>query len=490
MAKAFLSRLLFFLLTGCLLLGGSVPAGAQSRIKATAFQYQPDLSEDQYNQRIRQKTLPLDESRFIILSRKSKNDYSVVLYHSDLKKSWEAPLPLSDTEELEAFSHNGQSALVLTHRKSAAGGSQSIYGTLIDLQTGQKRAPKKLFEAPASSRRIGTALSPDGNKLVAFQYLNQQDQLKAIVAAVFDGNLTQLKEQTYSFRDLSGIQSATVRIDNSGHQYVALLTSKATRLSVRRYPLSAAPMTAMDIQIGGMFDGQRVYMLDTFFAVQPDNQVYGAAICADDKTGQYHSLKVVRFDFGTGEMKLAPPFGFSPQYLAELNKLAKSGSSPTKRLEDIYLSDLVVSPEKDLLVVAEKKYNEGPGKAYVARELHLFAYDSFLNPTWHSLVNKHQTASAQEGFSGISYQARVFGSDVHLLTLETLQGKTDLFARKINLKNGTSAMPSPLGLQVSGKEKLAYLKDFTTWLNEKTILAVLRPSKKSSALQLSRIIRK
>lgn len=488
MTNAFKSGLFFLLLTAYLLLTGSQPAGAQSRLKTTPFPYQPDLSGDAYNLRIKQKNLPLDNSRFITLGRKSENSYRMVLYHADLKKGWEAALPLSDAEELEAFSHNGQSALVLTHRKSA--GTQSVYGTLVDLQTGRKSPAKKLFEAPASSRRIGTALSADGNKLLLFQYLNQQDQLKAMTATVFDGSLRQLQERTYNFRDLSGIQSATVRIANNGDQYISLITSKATRLSVRRYPFAGPEMKAMDLQIGGMFDGRLVYIFDTFFALQADHQLYAAAICADDKTGQYHSLKVVRFDFGAGEMKFAPEFLFSPQYLAGLNTLAKSGSPPVKRLEDIYLTDLVVSPEKDLLVIAEKKYNEGPGKPYVARELHLFAYDSFLNPTWHSLVHKHQVAAAGEGFRAISYQARLFGNSLQLLTLETLSGKTDLYVRTINLKNGTSAPPAPLGLQVSGQQSLAYLKDFTAWLDEKNILAVLKPLKKSSALQLGKITRK
>jgi hypothetical protein len=412
------------------------------------------------------------------------------LYHPDLKKGWTADLVLGDQEELEAFSHNGQSVLVLTLRKTAAPGSQSIYGTRIDLQTGQKSSPQKIFEAPAASRRIGTALSPDGNKLVTFQYLNQQDQLKAITATVFDGDLKKLQDRDYSFRDLSGIQSASVRIDNSGNQYVSLITNKATKLSVRRYPLAQGEIKAMDIQVGGMFEGHLVYIFDTFFAVQPDNQVYAAAIVADDKTGQYHSLKVVGFDFGAGEMKFAPEFLFSPQYLSDTNKLIPNGSTPSKRLEDIYLTDLVLSPEKDLLVVAEKKYNEAPGKPFVAQQMHLFAYDSFLNPTWHSLVHKHQTASADEGFSGISYRARVFGNTFQVLTLETLNGKTDLFTRKINLKTGASAAPTPLGVQVSSRESMAYLKDFTAWLNEKSIIAVLKPSRKSAALQLSRVTTK
>jgi hypothetical protein len=490
MRKALEPGLLILLLTAWFLLAGTKPGCAQSKIKATAFQYQPDLSEDKYNQRIKQKTLPLDDARFIILNRKAEHAYSLTCYQSDLKKTWEVALPLAENEALEAFSHNGHSALVLTHRSPAGSGIQSIYGTLIDLQTGRKSPSQQLFEAPASSRRIGTALSPDGNKLVTFQYINQQDQLQAIAATVFDGNLSKIKDHTYHLRDLRGIQSANVRIDNTGNQYLSLITNKATRLSVRRYTNTEAEVKAMDLQIGGMFDGRQVYIFDTFFAVQANNQVYAAAICADDKTGEYHSLKVVRFDFGAGDMKFAPEFVFSPQYLTQVNAQAKTGSPPAKRLEDIYLTDLILSAEMDLLVVAEKKYQEGPSEPFVAREMHLFAYDNFLNPTWHSLVNKHQTATTQEGFSGISYKGRIFHNHFHLLTLEKLNGKTDLLTRKINLKTGISAAPTPLGLQVSSQENLAYLKDFTAWLNEKNILAVVKPAKKSSALELRKVTRK
>lgn len=246
-------------------------------------------------------------------------------------------------------------------------------------------------------------------------------------------------------------------------------------------------MKAMDIQLGGLFEGQQVYLFDTFFSVQPDDQVYAAAICAEEKTGQYHSLKVVRFDFKAGEMKFAPEFRFTPQYLAELNKLSP-GAAPVKRLEDIYLSDLFVSPEKDVAVAAEKRYNEAPGKPFVAREIHLFGYDNYLNPSWHSVVNKHQTAPAQEGFQAISYRAQLFGTSLQVLSLESVKGKTDIYARRINLKTGASAAPQPLGLQLN-PAGLAYLKAHTAWLDEQTILAVGKSAKKPS-WTLLRITRK
>lgn len=487
MTKKLKPASLILLLTAWFLLAETKLAWAQSRIKTTAFQHQPDLSEDKYHPVIKQKTLPLDDNRFIILTRKSARNYSLALYQTDLKKDWEAALPLSDKEALAAFSHNGHTALVLTHRRTGGNGTQSIYGTLIDLPTGRKSPARLLYEAPASSGRISTAVSPDGNKLVIFQYVNQQDQLQALTAMVFDGNLLKIKDRTYSVRDLRGIQSVHVGIDNTGNQYLSFITSKATRLSVRRYTNTDEEIKAMDIQIGGLFGGRQVYILDTFFAVQPDNQVYAAAICADDKTGEYHSLKVVRFDFGAGEMKFAPEFVFSPQYLSQVNEQAQPGSPPAKRLQDIYLADVMLSGEADLLVIAEKKYQESPGKPFVAQEMHLFAYDNFLNPSWHSLVSKHQTATDQEGFSGISFKGRIFGNHLHLLTLEKLKGKTDLLSRKINLKTGIAAGPSPLGLQLSSQEKLAYLKDFTAWLDEETILAVVKPAKKPSALQLRRV---
>lgn len=476
MNNTFQTGLFGILLTLCGLLAAESKCLAQSRIKTSPLALQPDLSSDAYQQRLKQQTLVLPDSRFIILTRKSGQEYTLALYQSDLKKSWETSLTLAEKEDLEAFSQDGQAALVLTHRAGSQGGSQAVYVTRIDLASGKKQTAKKLAEAPASSRRLGTALSPDGSKLVVYQYIYQQNQLSALAATVFSAGLDEGQQRTYSFRGVQGLQSARVQLDNKGNQYVLLVTHQSTQVSVRRYPLQGEEMKAMDIQLGGLFDGQQVYLFDTFFLVQPDDQVYAAAICAEEKTGLYHSLKVVRFDFRAGEMKFAPEFRFSPQYLSELNKLAP-GPAPLKRLEDIYLTDLFISPDKDLVVAAEKKYNEAPGKPFVAREIHLFGYDNYLNPVWHSVLNKHQTAPVQEGFQAISYQAHVFGTTLQVLSLENGKGKTDLYARSINLKTGASPPPQALGLPLN-PVGLAYLKAHTAWLDEKTILAVGKSAKK------------
>jgi hypothetical protein len=140
-----------------------------------------------------------------------------------------------------------------------------------------------------------------------------------------------------------------------------------------------------------------------------------------------------------------------------------------------------------VLVLAEKKYNEGPKLPFAAREIHLFTYDEFMNPTWHSMLNKNQVAPASEGFTGISYKANVAGNELQLITLETLNGKTDLFSRKINIKDGTTAPPKPLKVNVATNQPLAYLKDFTAWLTDNTIVAVFKTSRKSKALKLSTI---
>ncbi|GEO02974.1 hypothetical protein AAE02nite_06380 [Adhaeribacter aerolatus] len=475
-------------LTVALILVVSSFAQAQSRTRSVPFSYLPDQTEDQYNQRIKQKTLPVGTAGFIILSKKAAGIYAVEFYSNELKKIWEAALPLSATEEVEAFARNTENALVLIHRKNQETATQGLIGYAIDLKTGKKSEIKKLAEAPLKSRRLGAAFSEDGTKLVTYNYLQQQSGLKAIQATIFDGSLNKVQERTYSFQDLAGIQSANVKIDNAGHQYVALINNNATRLSVRRYNQAGPEIKGMDIQVGGVFEGKKVYVLDTFFALQQDSSMFAAATVADEKTGDFYSLKVIKFDFGSGDMKYAPEFRFTPQYIADINKLNKTGSPAVKRLSDIYLSEIVVSPDKNVLVMAEKKYNEGPKLPFAAREIHLFSYDEFLNPTWHSILNKSQIAPASEGFTGISYKANLAGNELQLITLETLNGKTDLFSRKINMKDGTTAAPQPLKLNVSTNQPLAYLKDFTAWLNENTLVAVFKPSRKSKALQLSKII--
>ncbi|MDB5260901.1 MAG: hypothetical protein JWQ14_182 [Adhaeribacter sp.] len=462
-------------------------SSAQSKVRSVTFNYLSDKSEDEYNQRIKQKTLPVGSSDFVILSKKTESIYAVERYNGDLKKVWEAPLPLAAAEEVEAFTVNASQAIVLLHRKNQETGMQGLIGYAIDLNTGKKAEAKTLAEAPIKSRRIGAASSEDGSKLVTYTYQHQQDQLKAMTATVYDSALTKLKDQAYNFRDLVGIQSAAIKIDNKGNQYVALLNNNATKLSVRRYNLNNPQIKGMDIQIGGVFEGRKVYVFDTFFALQQDSSFYAAAMCADEKTGDFYSLKVIKFDFGSGQIKYAPEFRFTPEYIAEINKLNKTGSPAVKRLEDIYLSELVVSPEKNVLVLAEKKYNEGPKLPFAAREIHLFSYDEFMNPTWHSLLNKNQVAPAAEGFTGISYKSSLAGNELKLITLETLNGKTDLFSRQINLKTGTTAAPKPLKLNIATNQPLAYLKDFTAWLNDNTIVTVFMPSRKSKTLKLNAI---
>ena len=487
MVKFLVTGVLFLLVELGLFLLSANECWAQSRVRTVDFSFVPEKSDDPYNQRIKQNTLAVGAAGFVLLAKKSGNTYSVGYYDLDLKKIWETTLPLTNLEEVEAFTRNDEQVLVLTHKQDKEAGSQTLTGYRIDLKTGKQTEAIKLAEAPAKSRRIGVSYSADGSKLVIYAYQYQQAQLKEIKASLFDGNLTKIKDQTYNLNDLVGTQSATIKIDNDGNQYVALITNNATKLSIRRYSNTAPAVKGMDIQVGGVFEGRKVYLFDSFFELQQDGSLYAAVMCADEKTGDFYSLKVIKFDFSAGDMKFAPEFRFTPQYIADINKLNKTGASAVKRLEDIYLSEIVVSPEKNVLVLAEKKYNEGPKLPFAAREIHLFTYDEYLNPTWHSVVNKSQSAPATEGFTSISYKAHLINEELHLVTLETQNGKKDLYSRKINIKSGNTAPAKPLGLNLATDQQTAYLKDFTTWLDDKTMVALVRPAKKGKGLQLSKI---
>ena len=48
----------------------------------------------------------------------------------------------------------------------------------------------------------------------------------------------------------------------------------------------------------------------------------------------------------------------------------------------------------------------------------------------------------------------------------------------------------PLGLNVAPGQPVNHVKDFTTWLDAKTLLAVSRPAKKSETLTLNKIVLK
>jgi hypothetical protein len=481
------NRLLFYILTLPFLLSLAPVAKAQFRAKPVPFAYLPDQTEDKYNQRLKHKSLPVSETDFIILSKKTATEYAIERYDKSLKKTWAAALPLLPEETVEAFYKNSEYAFVLTHRFERNVGSQMLFSHLIELRSGKKLESRKIYEAPSKSRKIAVAYSEDGTKIMAYQLLMQEAKIKAINSTIFDSNFKKLKEASYNLRDIATNVSANLKIDNQGNQYLCLLSDNATKLAVRKYNLQSEDAKVMSVQLGGNFGGVNTYVFQTQFDLEPNGLLYAAAICLDRETSDYYSLKLVKFDFDSSEMKFAPEFKFTPEYLAALNNALPS-DKPQTRLEDIELSEIVVTPEKDVVIIAEKRYTEsGENSNYVAKAMHLFTYDEYLNLAWRSFIIKNQVAPPEEGFSGISYSSKLVNGMLHILTLETLNNKTDLYLRRINPHNGAGENPKTLGLNLANDKSLSYIKDFTTWLADNSLIVVSLPSKKSASLQLSKI---
>ncbi|WP_205503474.1 hypothetical protein [Rufibacter psychrotolerans] len=461
----------------------SAPVARAQKIKSAAFTYVPETAGDQYNQRIPKKAFAISPTDFIILSRTADNTYAVERYGADLKATWSTPVKLVGQETVESFSQNQQTALLITHRVSAEQGSQALYGRLFDVKTGKELKQAKLLEAPSKSRRLAVATSADGSKLVTYHSITRDEQLRSIQAVVYDAALTKIKDRLYDFANAGHQVSAQVQIDNHGNQFVSILTNNSMRLSVRRYNNRDNEIKVMEVMLGGVFDGTKVYVMDTNFKLHQDSSLYAAVLVAEEKTGAYHSLKMVRFDYAAGNMRFAEEFRFTPEFTEKVTK-----ATGAKRLEDLYLSDILISTEGQTLVIAEKKYTDGGEHSdYHAKELLLFAYNEYLQPTWNSVILKDQVAPAAEGFAGISYSAHLTGNRLQLLTLETIKGKTDLYSRSIHLLTGAAEPPKAVGLNVANDKQVAFVKDFTTWLDERTITAVNRPSKASAGLRLSRI---
>jgi len=459
------------------------------KVKSAPFSYLPEQGPDRYDMRVPRKTLALaDGSGFIILAHQNAGGYAVERYDTELKKLWASSVPVGPGETLEAFGRSSQHAWVVLHRKDDSGQSLSVVP--VNLQTGQKAAAKTLITAPARDRRPGVSISPDGSRLLAFRYLTREEQVKSITASLFEQSLGQPQARTYDFRELGDFFSPAVHVANDGTQYVTLVSDNMKKLTVRRYPAGeGTEVKVLGVPVGGTYGGKAVTIRDSKFTVLGDGSLYAAALCADYQSGEYYSLKVVKYDFSvgnSGDMKFSPEVRFTPEYLAEVSKAT---GKPVQRLEDVYLADLLLTEDKQLVVVAEKHYEEGGDDSPVhARELHVFGYNEFGGPTWHSIVPKDQVAPAVDAYTGIGFRAAVFGNTVQLLTLENLNKKSDLYLRRLNARTGVVSAPERLKLNVADDQQLAYVKDFTTWLGEKTIIGVSRPNKKSKALQLNKIV--
>jgi len=471
------------------LLGATYSAQAQ-KTKSAPFSYLPEQGEDRYNQRVPQKTLALaDGSGFVILAHQSGSAYAVERYDADLKKQWSTTLPVAPGETVEAFGRNAEQVWVVVHHADES--SQNLTVQPFALAGGQKGAPVIVVSAPARDRRPVVRLSPDGNRLLAYRYLAREEQVKTLEGTLYDQKLTKILDRTYDFRDQGDFFSPSILLANDGTQYVTLLGDGMKKLTVRRYPATAdrvgvaTAVPVMGVPVGGTFGGQPITIRDAKFSLQPDGQLYAAALCANDRTGQLSGLKVVRFDFAESKLKLAEELPFAPAFLAEISKAT---GAEVKNLADIYLADMLLTESKNLVIMAERHFEEGgPELPVHARELYLFGYSPFLTPTWHTIVAKDQVAPAIDSYTGIGYRATVFGEEVQLVTLETIGNKSDLYLRKVQAATGVISAPQRLKLNVANDQQLAYVKDFTTWLGPKTIIGISRPSKKSAALQLNEV---
>jgi len=466
-------------------LGGNGRLALAQKVKSAPFSYLPEQGEDRYNQRVPRKTLALaDGSGFIILAHQSGSTYNVERYSNDLKKQWSTTLPVAPGETVEAFGRSAEQAWVVLHHTDESG--QNLTVQPVSLAGGQKGPPVVLVTAAATERRPAVRLSPDGTRLLAYRYETSDQQISSLVGSLYDQKLTKILDRTYDFRDLGEFFSPNVLLANDGTQYVTLISDRMRRLTVRRYPATAGaatPTAVLGAPMGGVFEGQPITIRDAKFSLLPDGQLYAAALCANYNTGELTSLKVVRFDFEGNRLKVAPELPFSATYLAEANKAT---GTQAKRLEDIYLADILLSEDKNLVIIAERHFEEGGADQPVhARELHLFGYGSFATPTWHLILAKDQVAPAIDSYTGIGFRAAIFGEDVQLLTLENIAGKSDLYLRHLQARTGIISQPQRLKLNVANDQQLAYVKDFTTWLGPQEIIGVSRPGKKSAALQLN-----
>jgi hypothetical protein len=473
----------------CGLLGATHPVQAQ-KTKSAPFSYLPEEGEDRYNQRVPQKTLALaDGSGFVILAHQSGSAYAVERYDASLKKQWSTTLPVAPGETVEAFGRNAEQVWVVLHHADET--TQNLTVQPFGLTGGQKGTPVVVVTAPVQDRRPVMRLSPDGNRLLAYRYQTREAQVRTLEGTLYDQKLSKILDRTYDFRDQGDFFSPNIMLANDGTQYVSLLGDGMKKLTVRRYPPTAdrigiaTAIQVMGVPVGGTFGGQPITIRDAKFTLQPDGQLYAAALCANDRTGQLSGLKVVRFDFAESKLKLAEELPFAPAFLAEIGKAT---GAEVKTLADIYLADMLLTENKSLVIIAERHFEEGgPELPVHARELYLFGYSPFLTPTWHTIVAKDQVAPAIDSYTGIGYRAAVFGEEVQLMTLETIDGKSDLYLRKVQAPTGVMSAPQRLKLNVANDQQLAYVKDFSTWLGPKTIIGISRPNKKSAALQLNEV---
>ena len=408
------------------------------RLKTIPFRFDTNQDEASFHPTMEQKALKLTDKTFAILSKTSSSNFSIESYNDNLTRLWSTPISLGLDEVPEVFNVSDKYVYLLTYKMVKTEGAQRIYAYYFDKKTGTRIGQKTLMSAPSKGRKIGITCSENGSVVMVYQHITPNRVISGTRAFVYNSEFKQIKEQVYEFDDLNVSFDPMPRVDNDGNQYLAFITDDYRKIRIRKFTPRTDVYGELTQIIGGVFDGTDIYIFDHLLKLDSSGKVYFAAITVEDSTMLYYSLKVTRFDFDKYEVHMPEEFKFSQRYLDSMPYYKPAPGQKRGSIVDTYLSDLIITPENDIIMIAEKRYtmDEFHG-GHVGKEMLLFRYNEFMGYEWLINIDKDQFASHYQFYSGLGFKSAYYPENVQLVTFEKINNRTDVYLRTVSRVNGT-----------------------------------------------------
>jgi hypothetical protein len=442
---------------------------AQPSAKLSLAKYQPSLNVAWSQQII----LPDPQTSIRIINGKYRS------YDQQGRSSDQPAIGVVATAQemlLRLFSRGNRITLV----SSLFGENDSIHAVVrhFDVATGRDTSSAIVHRGqlddrlPDAARRYYVHFSPDSSKILLYMFgRNGSDQQGMVDIQTMNADFVPIATKSLPFT-LSKDQMIwpSLRVDNAGKIYMITVDNRNTVMVVQHNLSTNTNKTLTKNFTDPVRSSARLKEPKAF--IEPDNTLLVAFPAHDDE--ELAGVALVKFDFSTEKTTFTRYFSITPSLLNQ--------KIETKEMENPHFHSLIRAESSgQYLLMFEKRgeyqndYTSGFAQntittvytQYTAGPVFALAFSSTGEPVWQSGFRKKQGFDNDQDYQLASFTPHV----THDGKLQILYHEgTRLLLREFMLTDGREATPKDGRQLMELGRPSFYMRPFTTWLHDNTVL--------------------
>jgi hypothetical protein len=444
----------------------------------------------------------VSDHEFVLLRRVEDELMHVEKYSDSLALAWTAPIKVDETEHTAGFFVRNGKVIVLNSRFDDENDSVHAVVNIVDLRTGNMEKPLILDTKPANTRWISKhpkkgysayslEFSPDSSRILLYNKdysgsdPDEENRVLGYNTILLDQSMNVISRGRidYRYTDAERDDPYGLWVSNGGIVYT-ISNARGDTLIVNRHDLASKSEKTWryvhdKAEVGGdesaLAGGVAVRMTS-------DDELMLATIAQETDDHRMASILILKFNTASD----------APVVVAN-NKLPDDLAQTMvdeKYFENYQLRDFQIAPSGNYLVFVEQTYNSvvtysrsrttGFGNnAHTTWEttsypvlnagpLAVFAYDRNGSPVWRNAFKKLQQTSPLAGLTEISYNTR-FEPDGTIQLLYMDRKNDGLHWGTLSAESGK---PGPFRQVMNFGNAVLFMRPYSIWLNERTMIVV------------------